>query len=144
MNMRGSIPRRQPGKPIERRAVVVNQVVAAPTYVDCGDIVVPANGSVRAFTWRFPSNGVIENASIEIKDLAADSGLMVHCFYGDNLVNGFSVQEPGVHRIGSIPVDSENSVAVHLVRHDKEDEITVNVNLAFTFKATNGTVHPTA
>ena len=142
--MRGSIPRRTPGKPIEQRPVVVNQVVSTPTYVDCGELLVPSNGSVRAFSWRFPTSGVVDDASIEIKDIADGSGLMVHCFYGDNLVNGFSVPNPGIYRLGSISVDAENSVGIHLVRHDQEQPVTVKMNLAFTFKASNGTVHTQA
>lgn len=144
MNMRGSVPRRVPRKPVEARPVVVNQIVATPTFVDCGEILVPANGSVKAFTWRFPTKGVVEDASIEIKDMADGSGLMVHCFYGDELVNGFSVPSAGVYRVGSIPVNSEDSVAIHLVRHSQEEDIPVSMNLAFTFRATNGTVHTPA
>lgn len=137
--MRGSIPRRKPKPPVERPPVIVNQIVAAPTFVDCGAITVPSNGSQRIFSWRFPSNGVVENASIELSNMPDGAGVVLTCMYGEQLVGSIPVEAAGVYRLGSIPVDDQNTVTVHLT-NGNPDDVELSANISFVFKASNAKV----
>ena len=137
MSQRGSVPRRKPNldyvPPVKPTPIVV---APAPVYQDNGKSVVPSNGSVKIFSFRFPTVGEVSNASINFRDAPADAVITVKIAIGDEVILEQKWdQASSVLRFeGKFPVDDQEIVSVHLSQYEQKGAVSVETDIAYLYQ----------
>ena len=142
--MRGRIPRRtvdtrrkpvRPERKAERREVAAQRkaLFALPVWHDCGEVLIPAHGSVKVFERRFPCAGVLDKASIRVQGLPEHTRIWLRISADDETLMEVPIQGGDVTRIAAAPVDSDRTFTAHLCQIDAPAPQNVRADIAYIF-----------
>lgn len=133
MLMRGRVPRRQgdTNRKPEPRPIVIK--TPQSMYQDCGECLVPSNGSVKFYTVRFPRAGVVSDISVNTEGIPSGANVDVVLMDGESNeilrcpAVGFTT--PARH---AVPANVQFSL--WLSQTDGQEDIMVAADVAYVFQ----------
>jgi hypothetical protein len=105
-------------------------------FHDIGRVIIPAEGTVPIFQYRFPCNGVVRHATLRLQGVPRSSRIsVIGVIAGEE---AFSVpwdeSSPLMRFPANIPVDEYTFISVRLARVGGEEEINVGADIAYLFQ----------